>query len=51
MGKAQVALVTDSTASLTAEECERMYAAVVQLYIILDGEQRREDEITDMPAF
>ena len=51
MGKAQVALVTDSTASLTAEECERMDATVVQLYIILDGEQRRENEITDMPAF
>lgn len=28
-----------------------MDATVVQLYIILDGEQRREDEITDLPAF
>jgi len=28
-----------------------MDATVVQLYIILNGEQRREDEITDLPAF
>lgn len=46
-----IALVTDSTASLTAEDCERLDVEVANLYIVLDGEQRREDLITDLPAF
>lgn len=46
-----IALVTDSTASLTAEDRERLDVEVANLYIVLDGEQRREDLITDIPAF
>jgi len=46
-----IALVTDSTASLTVEDRERLDVEVANLYIVLDGEQRREDLITDLPAF
>ena len=45
------ALVTDSTASLTAEDRERLDISVVSLYVILNGEQRPESEITDYKAF
>ena len=45
------ALVTDSTASLTAEDRERLDISVVSLYVILNGEQRPESEITDYRAF
>lgn len=45
------ALVTDSTASLTAEDRERLDVSVVNLYVVLNGEQRRENEITDYKAF
>lgn len=45
------ALVTDSTASLTAEDRERLDISVVSLYVILNGEQRPETEITDYESF
>jgi DegV family protein with EDD domain len=47
----ETALVTDSTASLTAEDRERLDVSVVSLYVILNGEQRPENEITDYKAF
>ncbi len=46
-----VALVTDSTASLTDEDRERLQIEVVNLYVILNGEQRPENEIDDFPGF
>ncbi|MCO5315341.1 MAG: DegV family protein [Solirubrobacterales bacterium] len=46
-----IALVTDSTASLSDEDRERLDVAVVSLYVVLDGEQQREDTIEDYPAF
>jgi DegV family protein with EDD domain len=47
----ETALVTDSTASLTAEDRERLDISVVNLYVILNGRQRPENEITDYGAF
>ncbi|HNF84860.1 MAG TPA: DegV family protein, partial [Solirubrobacterales bacterium] len=46
-----IALVTDSTASLTREDRERLEISVVNLYVILNGEQRPENEIDDYAAF
>ncbi|MFM9045751.1 MAG: DegV family protein [Solirubrobacterales bacterium] len=46
-----VALVTDSTASLTAEDRERLDVDVVNLYTIVDENQQREDEIEDLAVF
>lgn len=46
-----IALVTDSTASLTAEDRERLQIETVSLYVILNGEQRRETEIDDYDSF
>jgi len=47
----ETALVTDSTASLTAEDRERLDISVVNLYVILNGQQRPENEITDYRSF
>ena len=47
----ETALVTDSTASLTAEDRERLDISVVSLYVILNGRQRPESEITDYRSF
>ena len=47
----ETALVTDSTASLTAEDRERLDISVVNLYVILNGQQRPENEITDYGSF
>jgi DegV family protein with EDD domain len=46
-----IALVTDSTASLTPEDRERLRIETVNLYVILNGEQRPENEITDYDSF
>ena len=46
-----ISLVTDSTASLTREDRERLEISVVNLYVILNGEQRPENEIDDYAAF
>lgn len=46
-----IALVTDSTASLTPEDRERLQIETVNLYVILNGEQRPENEITDYASF
>ena len=46
-----IALVTDSTASLTAEDRERLDVEVVNLYTIVDENQQREDEIEDLAVF
>ena len=46
-----IALVTDSTASLTPEDRERLQIETVSLYVILNGEQRPETEITDYASF
>jgi len=46
-----IALVTDSTASLTPEDRERLRIEVVNLYVIMNGEQRPENEITDYDSF
>ena len=46
-----IALVTDSTASLTPDDRERLQIETVSLYVILNGEQRRETEIEDYGAF
>lgn len=46
-----IALVTDSTASLTPEDRERLRIEVVNLYVIMNGEQRPENEITDYGTF
>ena len=46
-----IALVTDSTASLTPEDRERLQIETVSLYVVLNGEQRRETEIDDYAAF
>lgn len=47
----ETALVTDSTASLTADDRERLDISVVSLYVILNGQQRPETDITDYEAF
>ena len=47
----ETALVTDSTASLTADDRERLDISVVSLYVILNGQQRPETDITDYKAF
>jgi DegV family protein with EDD domain len=49
--ESSIALVTDSTASLTPEDRERLDISVVNLYVILNGEQRPENEIDDYAAF
>jgi fatty acid-binding protein DegV len=36
-GESTIALVTDSTASLTQEDRERLDISVVNLYVILNG--------------
>ncbi|MBK8294481.1 MAG: DegV family protein [Solirubrobacterales bacterium] len=46
-----IALVTDSTASLTAEDRERLQIEIVNLYVIMNGDQRPENEITDYTEF
>ncbi len=46
-----IALVTDSTASLTEADRERLGASVVNLYTVVDGNQRRENEIDDLGRF
>lgn len=46
-----IALVTDSTASLTPDDRERLQIETVSLYVILNGEQRPETEITDYASF
>ncbi|MBK5111542.1 MAG: DegV family protein, partial [Thermoleophilia bacterium] len=46
-----IALVTDTTASLSQEDCDRLDVSVVSLYVILNGEERRESEITDYASF
>jgi len=46
-----IALVTDSTASLTAEDRERLQIEIVNLYVIMNGEERPENEITDYAEF
>lgn len=46
-----IALVTDSTAALSDEDRERLDVHEVNLYVVLDGEQQRDDRITDLPAF
>lgn len=47
----EIGLVTDSTASLTAEDRERLDVEVVNLYTIVDENQQREDEIEDLGQF
>lgn len=46
-----IALVTDSTAALSDEDRERLEVQVVDLYVIVDGEQRPDDGSIDLPAF
>lgn len=49
---AGVAVVTDSTAYLPAEQCERHGIHVVPLYVVFGGDRTvRETDITDYPAF
>lgn len=43
--------MTDSTASLTREDRERLDISVVNLYVVLNGEQQPENEIEDYAAF
>ncbi len=48
----RVAVVTDSTATLTDELLRRHAIQVVQLYVVFGGDRTvREDEITDSAAF
>lgn len=47
----EIGLVTDSTASLTAEDRERLDVEVINLYTIVDENQQREDEIEDLGQF
>jgi DegV family protein with EDD domain len=48
----RVAVVTDSTATLTGELLQRHAIQVVPLYVVFGGERTvREDEITDSAAF
>jgi DegV family protein with EDD domain len=48
----QVAVVTDSTANLPAEQIERTGIRIVPLYIVFGGDRTvPETEITDYPAF
>lgn len=46
-----IALVTDSTASLTPDDRERLRIEIVNLYVIMDGDERPENEITDYAEF
>jgi DegV family protein with EDD domain len=46
-----IAVVTDSTASLTSADRERLGVEVVNLYTIVGDNQRREDEIDDLTSF
>ena len=46
-----IALVTDTTASLSPEDSDRLDVKVISLYVVLNGEERREDEITDYESF
>ena len=46
-----IALVTDSTASISPEDRERLGVEVVNLYVILNGEQQPENEIADYGQF
>ena len=47
----QTAVVCDSTTYLPSELIEAHGIEVISLYVTLDGEQRRETEIADLPAF
>ena len=47
----EIGLVTDSTASLTEADKQRLGAEVVSLYTVVDGRQQREDEIEDLGQF
>ncbi len=47
----EIGLVTDSTASLTAEDRKRLDVEVINLYTIVDENQQREDEIEDLGQF
>jgi DegV family protein with EDD domain len=47
----QTAIVCDSTTYLPQELIEARGIEVISLYVTLDGEQRREADITDLPAF
>jgi DegV family protein with EDD domain len=47
----QTAIVCDSTTYLPPELIEAHGIEVISLYVTLDGESRRETEITDLPAF
>ncbi len=47
----QTAVVCDSTTYLPRELIDAHGIEVISLYVTLDGEQRRESEITDLPAF
>jgi len=46
-----IALVTDSTASITPADRERLGVEVVNLYVVLNGEQQPENEIPDYGQF
>lgn len=46
-----IALVTDSTASLTEADRERLGVSIVNLYTVVDGNERRENEIEDLGLF
>jgi DegV family protein with EDD domain len=48
---AQTAVVTDTTCYLPAEIVEREGIELISLYVTLDGEQRREADITDLGEF
>ena len=47
----QTSIVCDSTTYLPAELIEAHGIEVISLYVTLGGDQRRETEITDLPAF
>ncbi len=47
----QTAIVCDSTTYLPPELIEAHGIEVISLYVTLEGRQRRETEITDLPAF
>jgi len=46
-----IALVTDSTASITPADRERLGVEVVNLYVILNGKEQPENEIPDYGEF
>ena len=50
-GSAQIAVVCDSTAYLPPELIAERDIATISLYVSVDGEQQRESEIDDYPAF